>query len=65
MLRVRVGSIIKGQLSDKCLYTENYVQIQKVKIAGSLEATLKPIRLTVLVKELDLDASMSLSKIQE
>jgi hypothetical protein len=62
MLKGRIGSIIKGHLSEKCLYTENYVQIQKVKLAGSLEATLKPIRLSILVKELDLDVSMSLGK---
>jgi hypothetical protein len=38
------------------LYTHDYVNTQKAKLAGVLEASIKPLRFSQIIKEYNLDA---------
>jgi hypothetical protein len=62
MLSYRIGTIIKGHIGDKFLYTENYINLQKAKLAGALEASIKPVRISQLTKDYSLDLNMIFGK---
>jgi hypothetical protein len=54
----RIGTIIKGNFDGSILYTHDYVNNQKVKLLGVLEASIKPIRFSQFIKEYALDGGM-------
>ncbi|RNA34867.1 E3 UFM1- ligase 1 [Brachionus plicatilis] len=58
IVKPRVGTIIKGNFDGSILFTHNYVNHQKSLLAGVLEASIKPVRLSQLTKEFNLDQSM-------
>lgn len=51
-------SIIKGNYDGKIIYTHEYVNRQRALLSGALEATLKPIRISLLIKEFNLNVGM-------
>ena len=54
----RIGSIIKGNFDGKIIYTFEYVNRQKAILVGALEACIKPVRFSQIIKEHNLDAGM-------
>ncbi len=54
----RIGTIIKGNFDGKILYTFNFVNNQKALLAGALEACIKPIRFSQIIKEYNLQAGI-------
>jgi hypothetical protein len=58
-----MGTLIKGSFDGKLLYTHNYVNNQKALLTGVLEACIKPIRFSQIVKEYDsIDTGMIFGK---
>lgn len=57
-----MGTIIKGNFDGNIIFTHNYVNHQKSLLTGVLEATIKPIRFSQLIKEFNLDQSMIFGK---
>jgi hypothetical protein len=53
-----MGTIIKGDFDGKILYTHSYVNTQKSLLAGVLEASIKPVRFSQIVKDFNLDAGL-------
>lgn len=58
-MKPRVGTIIKGNFDGNMLYTLNYVNTQKALLAGVLEASIKPIRFSQIIKEYNLDGAIT------
>jgi hypothetical protein len=58
IIKPRIGSIIKGNFDGKILYTHNYVNTQKSLLAGVLEASIKPVRFSQIVKDFNLDSGL-------
>ena len=58
----RIGTIIKGNFDGNILYTHDYVNTQKAKLLGVLEASIKPIRFSQFIKEYGLDSGMIFGK---
>lgn len=61
----RVGSIIKGNFDGKIIYTFEYVNRQKAILVGALEACIKPVRFSQIIKEHNLDAGMIFENFDE
>jgi hypothetical protein len=53
-----MGTIINGNFDGKILYTHSYVNTQKSLLAGVLEASIKPIRFSQIVKDFNLDTGL-------
>lgn len=62
LITPRIGTIIKGNFDGNILYTHDYVNTQKVKLLGVLEASIKPIRFSQFIKEYGLDSGMIFGK---
>lgn len=62
MIKPRVGTIIKGSYDGNMLYTHDYVNLQKARLSGVLEACIKPIRFSQIIKEYNLDAGIIFGK---
>ena len=58
----RIGSLIKGNFDGKLLFTINFVNKQKALLKGTLEACLKPVRFSQIVKNYNLESGMILGK---
>ena len=57
-----MDTIIKGYFDGNFLYTINYVNIQKALLTGAFEACIKPIRISQLVKDFNLEIGMVFGK---
>lgn len=62
IIQPRLGTIINGSFDGKIIYTHNYVNNQKALVAGVLESSIKPIRLSHLIKEYNIDSGMIFRK---
>ena len=58
ILTPRIGNLINGNFDGKILYTFNFVNKQKALLKGSLEACLKPVRFSQIIKEHNLENGM-------
>ena len=58
IIKPRMGTIIKGNFDGKIMYTHNYVNRQRSHLIGVLEASIKPIRFSQIVKEFNLDVDL-------
>ena len=57
-----MDTIIKGYFDGNFLYTLNYVNNQKALLSGAFEACIKPIRISQLVKDFNLEIGMVFGK---
>lgn len=60
-----MGTLIKGNFDGKILYTHNYVNSQRSNLAGVLEACIKPVRLSQLVKDYNIDSGLIIELFDE
>ena len=58
VLSQRIGTIIKGFLDNQILYTEEYINKNKNILAGHLEASIKPVVISQVIKDNDLDSKI-------
>jgi hypothetical protein len=55
VLTQRIGTIIKGFFDNQVLYTVEYINKNKSILAGHLEASVKPILVSQVIKDNELD----------
>lgn len=58
VLSQRIGSIIKGYLDNQIIYTEEYISKNKSILAGHLEASIKPVVISQIIKDNELDSKI-------
>ncbi len=61
----RIGGLIKGNFDGKILFTFNFVNKQKALLNGILEACLKPVRFSQIIKEFSLESGMVFDNFNE